>query len=231
MKEQAARAEAGRRGRRRCVLSAAPAQGVDGACCAALSAASIDAGQAAARSAAERRWSEAESAAVTPDASPTSDFRRIVVKVGSSLLVDRARGRLKHAWLAALAEDIARLARARRRRARGLVRRDRARAHRARPVRRRALKLEESQAAAAVGQIALARHLGGGAGPSRHHRRADPAHPRRHRGAPPLPQRPRHDRRRCWSCAPCRSSTRTTRSRRARSATATTTASPPASRP
>jgi len=34
-------------------------------------------------------------------------FRRVVVKVGSSLIVDRAKGRLKHAWLAALAEDIA----------------------------------------------------------------------------------------------------------------------------
>jgi glutamate 5-kinase len=33
-------------------------------------------------------------------------FRRIVVKVGSSLLVDRQRGAVKHAWLAALAEDI-----------------------------------------------------------------------------------------------------------------------------
>ena len=36
-------------------------------------------------------------------------FRRIVVKVGSSLLVDRAQGRLRHAWLAALAEDLAEL--------------------------------------------------------------------------------------------------------------------------
>ncbi|WP_439953336.1 amino acid kinase family protein, partial [Escherichia coli] len=35
------------------------------------------------------------------------DFRRIVIKVGSALLVDRGRGRLRHAWLAALAEDIA----------------------------------------------------------------------------------------------------------------------------
>ncbi|MDF2974132.1 MAG: glutamate 5-kinase, partial [Microvirga sp.] len=34
-------------------------------------------------------------------------FRRVVLKVGSALLVDRARGRLNHAWLAALAEDIA----------------------------------------------------------------------------------------------------------------------------
>src|SRR4051812_17319865 len=36
-----------------------------------------------------------------------NQFRRIVVKVGSSLLVDRDRGRLRQAWLAALAEDIA----------------------------------------------------------------------------------------------------------------------------
>jgi glutamate 5-kinase len=38
-----------------------------------------------------------------------SDFRRIVVKVGSSLLVDAAAGRLKEAWLASLAADIAHL--------------------------------------------------------------------------------------------------------------------------
>ena len=36
-------------------------------------------------------------------------FRRVVLKVGSSLLVDRARGQLNHAWLASLAEDIAAL--------------------------------------------------------------------------------------------------------------------------
>ena len=41
-----------------------------------------------------------------------------------------------------------------------VVRRDRARPHRSRPA-ARALKLEESQAAAAVGQIALARLVGG----------------------------------------------------------------------
>src|SRR5438034_9815000 len=38
-----------------------------------------------------------------------ADFRRIVVKVGSSLLVDAAAGRLKEAWLASLAADIAKL--------------------------------------------------------------------------------------------------------------------------
>ena len=83
-------------------------------------------------------------------------FRRVVLKVGSSLLVDRARGQLNHAWLASLAEDIAALhgcgadvlvvssgAIALGRSVLGLS--------------AGALKLEESQAAAAVGQIALAR--------------------------------------------------------------------------
>jgi glutamate 5-kinase len=91
---------------------------------------------------------------VTPS---LANFRRIVLKVGSALLVDRARGRLKHAWLAALAEDVAELhgrgadvlivssgAIALGRTVLGLP---------AGP-----LKLEDSQAAAAVGQIALARH-------------------------------------------------------------------------
>lgn len=35
------------------------------------------------------------------------DFRRIVVKVGSSLLVDRVGGRRHDAWLAVLADDLA----------------------------------------------------------------------------------------------------------------------------
>jgi glutamate 5-kinase len=88
---------------------------------------------------------------------PTLDqFRRIVVKVGSSLIVDRAKGRLKHAWLAALAEDIAEL---HGRGAELLVVSSGAIAL-GRTVLGLAagtLKLEDSQAAAAVGQIALAR--------------------------------------------------------------------------
>jgi glutamate 5-kinase len=84
------------------------------------------------------------------------DFRRIVVKVGSSLLIDSAAGEVREAWLKALAADIAKLhhdgcevlivssgsialGRAKLKLPRG------------------ALKLEESQGAAAVGQIALAR--------------------------------------------------------------------------
>ena len=37
------------------------------------------------------------------------NFRRIVVKVGSSLLIDSGAGEVRSAWLAALAADIAKL--------------------------------------------------------------------------------------------------------------------------
>ncbi|MGA0597167.1 glutamate 5-kinase [Enterovirga sp. CN4-39] len=85
-----------------------------------------------------------------------TQFRRVVVKVGSALLVDRVRGRLNHAWLAALAEDLAEL------HGRGadvLVVSSGAIAlgRSVLGLGTGALKLEESQAAAAVGQIALAR--------------------------------------------------------------------------
>jgi glutamate 5-kinase len=84
-------------------------------------------------------------------------FRRVVLKVGSALLIDRGPGRLKQAWLAALAEDIAAL------HARGvdvLVVSSGAIAlgRTVLGLPSGALRLEESQAAAAVGQIALARH-------------------------------------------------------------------------
>ena len=84
------------------------------------------------------------------------NFRRIVIKVGSSLLVDRSQGCVKRKWLELLAQDIADLHRqgadllvvssgsiALGRTVLGLPERD--------------LKLEDSQAAAAIGQIALAR--------------------------------------------------------------------------
>ena len=44
-----------------------------------------------------------------PKTPSLKSFRRIVVKVGSSLLVDAAAGALKRDWLAALAADIAAL--------------------------------------------------------------------------------------------------------------------------
>ncbi len=83
------------------------------------------------------------------------DYRRIVVKIGSALLVDRDNGKLRSAWLEAMGDDVARLARGGREilivssgaiaLGRGVL-----------GLPRGSLKLEESQAAAAVGQIALA---------------------------------------------------------------------------
>ncbi len=87
---------------------------------------------------------------------PLSRHKRIVIKIGSSLLVDAETGVLKEAWLASLADDLAALAR------RGaeivLVSSGSIAMGRvmlgmqARPER-----LEDAQASAAVGQIALGR--------------------------------------------------------------------------
>ena len=83
-------------------------------------------------------------------------FQRIVVKVGSSLLVDRDDGAIRRDWLGALVDDLAAL---HMRGADVLVVSSGAIAL-GRTVLRLpagALRLEDSQAAAAVGQIALAR--------------------------------------------------------------------------
>jgi len=85
-----------------------------------------------------------------------ADFRRIVIKVGSSLLVDAAAGRPREQWLAALAEDIAKLHKEKRDIlvvSSGAIALGRA----VLKLPRGPFKLEDSQAAAAVGQIALAR--------------------------------------------------------------------------
>ncbi len=94
-------------------------------------------------------------AAVAAGESRLAAARRIVVKVGSALLVEGSTGRVNRAWLESLAEDVAVL------RGRGqevvlvssgaiaLGRRELGLAS-------GRLKLEESQAAAAVGQIRLA---------------------------------------------------------------------------
>ena len=81
--------------------------------------------------------------------------RRIVVKIGSALLVDAATGRVKAEWLASLVNDLAEIRKSGKdiivvssgaialgRRSLGFA--------------KGVLRLEESQAAAAVGQIALA---------------------------------------------------------------------------
>jgi glutamate 5-kinase len=83
-------------------------------------------------------------------------FRRIVVKVGSSLLIDSEAGEVRAAWLSALAADIAGLHGEGRDVlivSSGSIALGRSRLK----LPRGTLKLEESQAAAAVGQIALAR--------------------------------------------------------------------------
>jgi glutamate 5-kinase len=84
-----------------------------------------------------------------------ADSRRLIVKIGSALLVDAASGDIRREWLAALVEDIARC------RARGqdvliVSSGSIAVGRRYLGLTGRALKLEEKQAAAASGQIRLA---------------------------------------------------------------------------
>ena len=84
-----------------------------------------------------------------------NQFNRIVVKVGSSLLVDGAVGAVRRAWLEALASDIAAL---HERGASVIVVSSGAIAlgRTLAKLPKRTLKLEDSQASAAIGQIALA---------------------------------------------------------------------------
>src|SRR6184192_2754477 len=91
-----------------------------------------------------------------PDsAAPLTQARRVVVKVGSALLVDGDSGRVNRAWLETLVEDLLRL---RRRGQRVILVSSGAIAlgRRRLGLKHGALRLEESQAAAAVGQIRLA---------------------------------------------------------------------------
>ena len=85
-----------------------------------------------------------------------ADGKRIIVKIGSALLVDKERGTVKRAWLGTLGADLMKL------RARGqevLIVSSGAiavgRRHLGLPARGK-LKLEESQAAAAAGMVRLA---------------------------------------------------------------------------
>ncbi|MBV2360798.1 glutamate 5-kinase [Thalassococcus sp. CAU 1522] len=85
-----------------------------------------------------------------------SDARRVVVKIGSALLVDRGSGQLRADWLHALAQDVALL------KARGadvviVSSGSIALGRGVLGLPRTALALEQSQAAASVGQIRLAR--------------------------------------------------------------------------
>ncbi|MEO3472496.1 glutamate 5-kinase [Roseomonas sp. CAU 1739] len=90
-----------------------------------------------------------------PDTPSLATAKRIVVKIGSALVVDDKTATPRSAWLASVAADVAAL------RARGaevvLVSSGAiSLARRALGLTRRALRLEEKQAAAAVGQIRLA---------------------------------------------------------------------------
>lgn len=82
--------------------------------------------------------------------------KRIVVKIGSALLADSDTGEIRGAWLTALTDDVAALARAGRQ---IILVSSGAIAVGRKPLKgddRRPLKLEEKQAAAAIGQIRLA---------------------------------------------------------------------------
>jgi glutamate 5-kinase len=81
--------------------------------------------------------------------------KRIVVKIGSALLVDRTSGQLKEAWLNALVDDVASLAKSGREVvlvSSGAI----ALGRHTLKLPKGPLELEQSQAAAAVGQISLA---------------------------------------------------------------------------
>ena len=94
--------------------------------------------------------------AQVPDAfSPLQQARRIVVKVGSALLVDAETGRINRSWLETLIEDLLRL---RKRNQQVILVSSGAIALGRRELKlaKGPLRLEESQAAAAVGQIRLA---------------------------------------------------------------------------
>jgi glutamate 5-kinase len=86
---------------------------------------------------------------------PLANAKRIVVKVGSTLLVDSAAGAFKREWLTSLAADVAALKQAKREVivvSSGAI----ALGRRALKLKSGVLRLEESQAAAAVGQVRLA---------------------------------------------------------------------------
>ena len=167
------RCKRARQAARRCMLVGVTGEGVEDGAARTAAEVEIDARRRREDDARPVRDRWPEMARHEPSASRCADAaRRIVVKIGSALLVDRATGRSSATGSTALADDIAAL------RARGsevivvssgaiaLGRRDPG----AWPA--GALQLEESQAAAAVGQIAPGPGLVGRRSPqARHHRR------------------------------------------------------------
>ena len=89
-------------------------------------------------------------------AGPLAGYRRVVIKIGSALLVEGRTGTLKRGWMESVAADVARL----RASGAGVLLVSSGAIAMGRGVLKLPkgkLKLEDSQAAAAVGQIALAR--------------------------------------------------------------------------
>jgi glutamate 5-kinase len=120
-----------------------------------------------------------------------TDAKRVVVKVGSALLVDAEKGRLNRAWLESFAADIA----AMRKRGQEVI-----------LVSSGAIALGRRHLGLNLGQAQTRGESGGGgggadsararlqgtAGGARDHRGADSPDPGRHRAAPPLLECPRH---------------------------------------
>ena len=99
---------------------------------------------------------ESESASAgSAGRTPWAEARRIVIKIGSALLVDSASGRIRSTWLNSLADDVAELRQEGRQVAlvsSGAI----ALGRHIMRLPKGPLELEQSQAAAAVGQITLA---------------------------------------------------------------------------
>ena len=85
-----------------------------------------------------------------------TEAKRLVVKVGSALLVDAEKGRLNRAWLESFAADVAAICASAAKRSFWCPRAPSLLGRRHLGLSAGKLKLEESQAAAAVGQIRLA---------------------------------------------------------------------------
>ena len=172
----------------------------------------------------KRRPTSADPGSATARRSEWTKARRIVVKIGSSLLVDRGSGELKSAWLESLADDVAELVAGGKEVivvSSGAIALGR---HVLAFSKGSSLALEQSQAAAAVGQISLA-----SAYQAVFKARGLTAAQilltlGRYRGAAALSQCPPDHRHAARRSTPFRSSTRTTRWRPPKSATATTTA-------
>ena len=120
--------------------------------------------------------------------------KRIVIKIGSSLLADEENGRVREAWLAALAEDIHQLHQQKKQIivvTSGAVALGRLQL--GIKSLRRWCSSREKQAAAACGQICAFERVARGAGAACSQGGAAAAHRRRQHRSPPLSERAQYD--------------------------------------